>query len=66
MPTHHVPPHAERPEVEVLVDGAWYYGEVRMQTQLDDGSWEFIVEWVERPGDRRLDTFSASAVRPTS
>lgn len=28
---HHVPIPAERPDVEVLVDGTWCPGEVRMQ-----------------------------------
>ena len=32
--THTVHAPADRPEVEVLVDGAWVYGELRMWTQL--------------------------------
>ena len=28
----------ERPEVEVLVDGAWFYGELSMWTDNRDGT----------------------------
>jgi hypothetical protein len=54
----------ERPDVEVLVDGTWCPGEVRMSTQLDDGRWEFNVQW-RPPGTdtRRLDTFGEGDVR---
>src|SRR3954452_7164210 len=54
-------PH-ERPEVEVLVDGTWYRGELR-------GTWRrggvdvCNVSWRERPGMIRLDTVAAERVR---
>lgn len=54
----------ERPAVEVLVDGAWCYGLIRMQTQLDDGTWELNVQWM--PSDDhswRIDTFPPERVR---
>jgi len=54
----------DRPDVEVLVDGTWCPGEVRMSTQLDDGTWKFNVQW-RPPGTstRRLDTFAETQVR---
>lgn len=54
----------DRPDVEVLVDGVWCPGEVRMQTQLDDGTWELNVQW-QPVGEqtRRIDTFPAELVR---
>lgn len=54
----------DRPDVEVLVDGQWRPGEVRMQTQLDDGTWELNVQW-QPAGEqtRRIDTFTADHVR---
>jgi hypothetical protein len=36
--TQTVYPPADRPEVEVLVEGTWHYGELRMWTQHRDGS----------------------------
>lgn len=35
----------ERPDVEVLVDGTWWPGEVRMATELDDGTWTHNVQY---------------------
>jgi hypothetical protein len=51
----------ERPDVEVLVDDAWWPGEVRMATELDDGTWtrdvqyrtddgQFVATFPRRPG----------------
>ena len=55
----------ERPNVEVLIDGTWCYGQVRMQTQLDDGTWEINVQWFsEAEHTNRIDTFPAERVRP--
>ncbi len=52
-------PPADRPEVEVLVDGTWHYGELRMWTQHDDESWSANVVWSRAHGANRLDTFLA-------
>jgi hypothetical protein len=40
----------DRPDVEVLVDGAWCDGELRMWTQREDGSWWGNVAW-RPPGE---------------
>ena len=55
---------ADRPEVEVLVEGTWHYGELRMWTQHRDGSWSANVMWTRAHGENRLDTFPAENVRP--
>ncbi len=55
---------ADRPEVEVLVDGAWFYGELRMWTQHRDGSWWANVMWSSAVAENRLDTFNAEDVGP--
>jgi len=63
---HHIvyKPH-ERPDVEVLVDGVWFPGELRMWTQRDDGTWSADVRWSEGTGaSSRLDTFPADQIRP--
>jgi hypothetical protein len=54
----------DRPDVEVLVDGAWCDGELRMWTQREDGSWWGNVAW-RPPGEhtRRLGTFLAEQIR---
>ena len=54
----------ERPEVEVLVDGAWFYGELRMWTHDRDGSWSAQVTWTRAAGEHLIDTFAAADVRP--
>ena len=56
-------PH-ERSEVEVLVDGAWHYGELRMWTHERDGSWSAQVTWTRTSGEQFIDTFEADDVRP--
>ena len=64
-PQHRVYRPDERPDVGVLVDGVWHVGELRMWSQLGDGSWVGDVQW--RPADeptRYLDTFSADRIRP--
>jgi hypothetical protein len=64
VPTHHIPKPHERPDVEVLVDGAWCRGEVRMQTQLEDGSWRLEVQY-RPPGEHSsyIGTFGVGDVR---
>ncbi|WP_067428588.1 hypothetical protein [Nocardioides jensenii] len=56
-------PIPDRPECEVLVDGGWWFGEVRMWTQDDDGSWSANVSWT-RNTETRLDAVPAARVRP--
>ena len=55
---------ADRPEVEVLVEGAWYTSELRMWTQSKDGSWFANVTWSRAHGENRIDIFPAERVRP--
>jgi hypothetical protein len=55
-------PHA-RPPVEVLVDGRWWRGELRMWTQHRDGSWHAQVLWSDAPKMLRIDTFPDDRVR---
>ena len=55
---------AGRPEAEVLVDGAWYYAEVRMWTHDRDGSWSAQVTWSRSAGENFIDTFRSDDVRP--
>ena len=63
-PQHRVYRPDKRPDVEVLVDGIWHVAELRMWSQLADGSWVANVQW--RPAGeatRRLETFAATDVR---
>lgn len=70
MPVPHVYPPHERPDVEVWVDdpagegsgGTWCKAELRMRTQLRDGSYQFNAAW-HRDGQAYLDTFPADRVR---
>ena len=54
----------ERPDVEVLWEGVWCPGELRMQRQDDSGQWLCNVQF-RRPGElsSHIDTFRVSAVR---
>jgi len=54
---------ADRPEVEVLVEDSWRYGELRMWRRGEDGSWLANVTWSRAPGENRIDTFPAETVR---
>ena len=56
-------PH-ERPEVEVLIDGTWHYGELRMWTQDNAGAWSAQVTWSRAVAENLIGTFSAGDVRP--
>jgi hypothetical protein len=62
-PEHRVYPPGERPDVEVLVDGTWCDGELRMWTRREDGWWG-NVSW-RPPGEhtRRHGTFLADQIR---
>jgi hypothetical protein len=42
--------YAERPDVEVCIDSAWWPGELRTWTQRGDGSWWAQVSWRTEPG----------------
>lgn len=55
----------DRPDVEVLVDGDWSVGELRMWKPVDPESWVAQVQW-RPPGTntRRIDTFDQADVRP--
>jgi hypothetical protein len=56
----------DRPDVEVLVDGAWHTGMLREWRQHEDLRWWANVQWSAAPGQSsRLDTFPADRVRPT-
>ena len=61
--THTVYEPHERPEIEVLVEGAWHYGELRMWIQHRDGSWSANVMWERAHGENRLDALPAEKVR---
>jgi hypothetical protein len=55
---------ADRPDIEVCVDGEWWPGELRMWTRLPDGSWTAQATWRREVGMTYVDTFSAEQVRP--
>ena len=54
----------DRPDVEVLWEGTWCPGELRMQRQDVAGQWLCQVQY-RRPGElsSHIDTFPASEVR---
>ena len=55
----------QRPGVEVLVDGEWHVGELRMWFQEKDGGpWVGDVLWAPTGSATRLATFPAAAIRP--
>lgn len=60
---HVYKPH-ERPLVEVLVDGRWLPGEIRMWSLLEDDTVVGNVQYSTHPGDNRLGTFDLADVRP--
>jgi hypothetical protein len=55
-------PPAERPDVEVRVDGRWFAGEVRSWSQRPSGWWA-DCSWHPETGSSRLDTFHEDDVR---
>jgi len=64
VPTHHVSKPGELRDVEVLVDGVWCPGELRMWTQGDQGAWTAQVRYQPPDGDSRvIGAFSADEVR---
>ena len=54
----------ERPDVEVMWEGAWCPSDLRMQRQDRAGEWLCQVQY-RRPGElsSHIDTFPASQVR---
>jgi hypothetical protein len=53
---------ADRPDVEVLIGGTWYPGELRMWPPRSDGTWEGNVMYSTGPADR-LDTFPQDQIK---
>ena len=53
---------ADRPDVEILVDGVWYAGELRAWLPRDDG-WHGNVEYSTGVGENRLDTVPEYRIR---
>lgn len=53
---------ADRPDVEILHDGQWYAGELRMWTRTK-GGWAGQVQWHRGVGDTLIDTFPADQIR---
>lgn len=58
-----VPAPGDRPDVEVLVDGTWWPGELRAWERRDDGWWG-NVQWRTKPGETRIDTLPEHRIRP--
>ena len=56
-------PPADRPLIEVLIDGQWWPGELRAWFSNDDGTWRANVGYSTGPGENRLATVPAEAVR---
>jgi hypothetical protein len=54
---------ADRPDVEVLIDGTWHPGELRMWSPRADGNWEGNVMYSTGPAENRLDTFPEDRIR---
>jgi hypothetical protein len=54
---------AERPLVEVEIEGSWYPGELRMWRRLDDGTWVGNVQYSLVVAENRLDTFPEQRIR---
>lgn len=56
---------ADRPMVEVLVEGQWRPGDLRMWVQNDDGQWFGQVQWQPAGNtSHTIDTFPADRIRP--
>lgn len=55
-------PPDERPDIEVLVNGQWLVGELRVWTQQEDGSWWGDVRYRLRGPTRHLGSFPAAQV----
>ncbi len=53
---------AERPDIEVQVDGAWHPGELRMWEPVAEG-WAGQVQWRREVGMTFIDTYPAERIR---
>ena len=62
MPEPHVYRASERPDVEVLVDGYWYPGELRAWFPTADG-WEGNVQYALTVSEDCLGTFPSDHIR---
>jgi len=49
MPEPRIYDPAERPLIEVLIDGTWYPGELRAWLPNDDGTWRANVGYSTAP-----------------
>lgn len=55
---------ADRPDVEVLVDGEWRPGELRAWYPVGETDWEGLVDWQPSGSlSRRPDRFPAGQIR---
>jgi hypothetical protein len=54
---------ADRPDVQVEIDGIWYAGELRMWSPRPDGTWEGNVLYSTGPAENRLDSFPQDQIR---
>lgn len=54
---------AERPNVEVEVNGRWYEAELRMWQPDADGAWRGQVQWHRAVGSTLIDTFPSARIR---
>lgn len=55
---------ADRPAVEVLVDGTWYDGELHAWFPTDDGTWVATCSWHTAPGEQYRGRVDEDHVRP--
>jgi hypothetical protein len=53
----------DMPEVEVLIDGVWYFGDLRAWTPVGETGWQATVSYNVSPGEWRVDQFPAERVR---
>jgi hypothetical protein len=53
---------ADRPLVEVEVDGTWHDGDLRMWTSTENG-WVGQVTWSRAPGENLISSFPADRIR---
>lgn len=63
-PVHHVYTGWDRKDVEVLVDGTWYRGELRSWDRDTAGQWSGMVTWSAGPAQNYLERFPADRIRP--
>lgn len=65
MPNERTYPRGEEPDVQVLADGQWHPGELRMWEQHPDGTWWGHVVWHPIGRNKsRFQAFPADRIRP--